>query len=133
MNPDPAILDELVRRTVQAVHPVQIILFGSAARGDMGPNSDLDTLVVVPNDRDCHEVTTLLIRGFEDLVQSLFLRSGARDPATIAAVAIFLVIVSLVSCILPALRAACVSTNPDTAKNTVTPLSPFRKIRYATH
>ncbi len=47
MNPDPAILDELVRRTVQAVDPVRIILFGSAARGKMGPNSDLDILVVI--------------------------------------------------------------------------------------
>jgi predicted nucleotidyltransferase len=60
MNPDPAILDELVRRTVQAVHPVQIILFGSAARGEMGPNSDLDILVVMPDGCDCLAVTQTL-------------------------------------------------------------------------
>ncbi len=41
-------LDELVRRIVEAVHPLKIILFGSAARGEMGPESDVDLLVVVP-------------------------------------------------------------------------------------
>jgi len=45
----PEILEELVRRIVAAVNPVRIILFGSAARGDMGPNSDLDVLVVMPD------------------------------------------------------------------------------------
>ena len=63
MYPDPAIVDEMVRRMVEAAHPLRIVLSGSAARGEMGPHSDLDTLVVVPNDRDCHEVTTLLIRS----------------------------------------------------------------------
>ncbi|MEO5371989.1 MAG: nucleotidyltransferase domain-containing protein [Magnetococcus sp. DMHC-1] len=32
-----------------AVHPLRIILFGSAAREEMGPNSDLDLLVIMPN------------------------------------------------------------------------------------
>ena len=40
------ILDEIVRRIVQVANPDRIILFGSAARGEMGPNSDLDLLVV---------------------------------------------------------------------------------------
>jgi len=48
MRPDPQGIDELVRRIVEAVHPLRIILFGSAARGDMGPDSDVDVLVVVP-------------------------------------------------------------------------------------
>lgn len=47
--PDAQMLAELVRRIVEAVHPTRIILFGSAARGEMGPNSDLDVLVVVPD------------------------------------------------------------------------------------
>lgn len=50
-NPlDPTILDEIIKRTVESVHPLRIILFGSAARGEMGPNSDLDLLVVVRDD-----------------------------------------------------------------------------------
>lgn len=41
-------LDEIVRRIVEVAHPKKIILFGSAARGDMGPDSDFDFLVVMP-------------------------------------------------------------------------------------
>jgi predicted nucleotidyltransferase len=44
--PDPAALDELVRRIVEVAQPDRIVLFGSAARGEMGPDSDLDVLVV---------------------------------------------------------------------------------------
>lgn len=43
------VLDELVRRIVEAVHPTRIILFGSAARGEMHEHSDMDVLVVVPD------------------------------------------------------------------------------------
>ena len=46
MHPDPGLLDELVRRIVAVAQPRRIILFGSAARGEMGPHSDLDLLVV---------------------------------------------------------------------------------------
>ncbi len=49
MQPDTRLLEELVQRIVEAVHPLRIILFGSAARGEMGPNSDLDVLVVMPD------------------------------------------------------------------------------------
>jgi predicted nucleotidyltransferase len=38
------ILTETVRRIVEGVHPKKIILFGSAVRGKMGPDSDLDLL-----------------------------------------------------------------------------------------
>jgi predicted nucleotidyltransferase len=44
--PDPAALDELIRRIVEVARPDRIVLFGSAARGEMGPDSDLDVLVV---------------------------------------------------------------------------------------
>ena len=49
MEPDPKVIDELVRRILEIVRPLRIILFGSAARGEMGPNSDLDVLVIMPN------------------------------------------------------------------------------------
>ena len=44
----PEILSEIIRRVVEVevVQPEKIILFGSAARGEMGPNSDVDLLVV---------------------------------------------------------------------------------------
>ncbi len=39
-------LDEVLRRIVAVAKPERIILFGSAARGEGGPDSDLDLLVV---------------------------------------------------------------------------------------
>ena len=42
-------LDEMVHRIVEAVHPLRVVLFGSAARGVAGPDSDLDVLVVMPD------------------------------------------------------------------------------------
>ncbi len=44
------VLDEIVRRIVKAAKPESIIIFGSAARGEMGPDSDLDILVVAACD-----------------------------------------------------------------------------------
>jgi predicted nucleotidyltransferase len=43
---DKAALEEIIRRVVEVAQPERIILFGSAARGAMGPNSDVDLLVV---------------------------------------------------------------------------------------
>lgn len=43
-------LDRIVRRIVKAAKPERIIIFGSAARGEMGPDSDLDILVVAACD-----------------------------------------------------------------------------------
>ena len=43
---EQAILDDIIRRIVDVAQPEKIILFGSAARGDMGSNSDVDLLVV---------------------------------------------------------------------------------------
>ena len=43
-----AIIDRMVRRIVQQFRPEKIILFGSHARGEAGPDSDVDLLVVMP-------------------------------------------------------------------------------------
>jgi uncharacterized protein len=67
MTPDPAVLQELVRRVVDSVHPLTIILFGSPARGEMGPNSDLDALVVVGDQSDCYAVNKVLARKVRGL------------------------------------------------------------------
>jgi uncharacterized protein len=42
----PQKIDEAVRRIVAAAHPVRVILFGSLARGDARPDSDVDLLVI---------------------------------------------------------------------------------------
>lgn len=43
-------LAEAVSRLVSAYSPESIYLFGSMARGDSGPDSDHDLLVIVPDD-----------------------------------------------------------------------------------
>ena len=45
---DQKTLDDIIRRIVDVAQPEKIILFGSAARGEMGPNSDVDLLVIKP-------------------------------------------------------------------------------------
>ncbi len=43
-------IQEMARRLVEFYRPVRIYLFGSEARGEAGPDSDLDFLVVMPDD-----------------------------------------------------------------------------------
>ena len=50
---DPA-LAEIIRRLVEAYQPERVYLFGSKARGDTGPDSDYDIMVLVP-DAASHE------------------------------------------------------------------------------
>ncbi len=47
MLAEDRVLAELVRRLVEAFHPEKIFLFGSKARGEAGPDSDYDLLVLV--------------------------------------------------------------------------------------
>ena len=42
--------DSLIRSIVATYAPRRIVLFGSAARGEAGPDSDLDLLVVLDDD-----------------------------------------------------------------------------------
>ena len=43
-------IPEITRRLVEFYHPERIYLFGSFARGENGPDSDLDFCVVLPDD-----------------------------------------------------------------------------------
>jgi uncharacterized protein len=47
------LIETLVERMVKAVNPRKIILFGSAARGEMKADSDIDVLVVMPDGTPC--------------------------------------------------------------------------------
>lgn len=66
-EPDEASLQEIVRRIVAAVAPARIVLFGSAARGEMGPDSDLDLLVVkaCEHRREVARTVRACLRGVE--------------------------------------------------------------------
>ena len=67
---DPAILADIVSRIVTVAKPEKIILFGSAARGQMGPNSDVDLLVIKSGRFN---------RG--RLVEELYMRMEGADEA----------------------------------------------------
>ncbi len=45
-----SVLAEIVHRLVDAYQPRRVYLFGSKARGDAGPDSDYDLLIVVADD-----------------------------------------------------------------------------------
>lgn len=47
LAPADPILDEMVRRLVDAFHPERVYLFGSRARGEAGPDSDYDLMLVL--------------------------------------------------------------------------------------
>lgn len=43
---DASVIDTAVRTLAEAAQPQRIVLFGSHARGEAGPDSDLDLLVI---------------------------------------------------------------------------------------
>lgn len=64
---DPRVLDDIVRRVVEVARPERIILFGSAARGEMTRHSDVDLLIVTETS-DRHRLTARIygnLRGVE--------------------------------------------------------------------
>lgn len=42
-------LDTVTEQVVAFAEPVQVVVFGSVARGEAGPDSDIDLLVVLPH------------------------------------------------------------------------------------
>jgi len=60
-------VEELVQRIVEEVRPLRIILFGSAARGEVGPNSDIDLLVVMPEGVHRRRTAQLLYQNVKGL------------------------------------------------------------------
>ena len=55
MAVDETLLDEIVRRVLAVARPDRIILFGSAATGQMTKDSDIDLLVVESAPANTHE------------------------------------------------------------------------------
>lgn len=61
------VVPDLVHRIVEAVHPIRIILFGSVARGEVGPESDIDVLVILPDKTDQNHALNSIYRGMRGL------------------------------------------------------------------
>ena len=49
MNQQPP-LEDIAQKIVATFHPKRIVLFGSQARGDAGPESDVDLLIEMESD-----------------------------------------------------------------------------------
>lgn len=60
-------IPDLVQRLVERFDPLQIILFGSLATGDGGPDSDIDLVVVVPKVDDKHRLAVDMRVALADL------------------------------------------------------------------
>jgi predicted nucleotidyltransferase len=67
MTVDETLLDEVVRRVLTVARPERIILFGSAATGEMTEDSDLDLLVVEPEPADTRDRSVRIRRALGDV------------------------------------------------------------------
>jgi predicted nucleotidyltransferase len=61
-------MDEIVRRIVATVHPHKIVLFGSRARGETGPDSDIDLLVIADSDEPRYRRPRRLYGALRDIM-----------------------------------------------------------------
>jgi len=62
------VIDVAGRKLAAAArNPVKVVLFGSHARGDAGPDSDLDFLVIERDVPDCHAEMVRLEREVRSL------------------------------------------------------------------
>lgn len=60
-------IKRMVERIVQHFYPDQIILFGSHGRGDAGPNSDVDLLVVLAVEGSIRDKRLEIRRALHDI------------------------------------------------------------------
>jgi predicted nucleotidyltransferase len=67
MLSNPKVIESLVQKIVEAVHPLKIILFGSYVRDNANPESDIDVLVVMPEGVHCRRTAQLLYRQIRGL------------------------------------------------------------------
>jgi uncharacterized protein len=65
------ILQDIVPRIVDVAQPERIIPFGSAARGEMGPHSDVDVLVARRGDYNLSQGVEVDHVFFERAVRSM--------------------------------------------------------------
>jgi len=84
MTVDETLLDEVVRRVLTVARPERIILFGSAATGQMTKDSDLDLLVVEPEPADTRDRSVRIRRALGDVPYpvDVIVMSSARFEET---------------------------------------------------
>jgi predicted nucleotidyltransferase len=66
-----ASIERRVKRIVKRFHPEQIILFGSHARGDARPDSDIDLLVVLAFEGSARDTRLAIREALHDIPVSV--------------------------------------------------------------
>ena len=61
------LLEEAVRRILSMGSPIRIVLFGSRARGEAGPDSDVDLLIVEESDLPRYKRSARYLRALAGL------------------------------------------------------------------
>jgi len=82
---------EAVEAVVGACHPQRVVLFGSVARGEERPDSDIDLLVIIDDDADTLAVSCAAVRAVARLeaevevvvVRASTAKTGADRPGTV--------------------------------------------------
>ena len=74
MPDTPLVPPELLNRVVEYYHPRRVVLFGSRARNQSGPDSDIDLVVILDDDAPADHLT--LRSGWES-------RQGYNDPVDV--------------------------------------------------
>ncbi len=59
---------EITRRLISAAHPKKLILFGSFARGNFGPDSDIDILVIETSVKSKHSEMVRLRKALRGII-----------------------------------------------------------------
>ena len=67
MGVDDTLLSEIVRRVLSVARPERIILFGSAATGQMTKDSDIDLLIVERSPINTHERSVEIRRALGNI------------------------------------------------------------------
>ncbi len=67
MGVDDKIIAEIVRRILTVIQPDRIILFGSAATGQMTKDSDIDLLIVEPDTKEKRSEYVRIIKSLRGL------------------------------------------------------------------
>jgi predicted nucleotidyltransferase len=65
---DAKLMDEIVRRIVEVIQPEKVILFGSQARDEARPESDIDLLVIAESTRPRYRRSAPLYGALSDIL-----------------------------------------------------------------
>jgi predicted nucleotidyltransferase len=81
----PEVIQLITERIVRDFHPLRLILFGSHARGDARPESDVDLLAVLPQVANKRAAAIAIRRALVDLpvCKDIVVTTRKKSPAAV--------------------------------------------------